>query len=156
MDIITAITKDHEEIRDLVERLAATDADTEYLLAQLRLRLVAHQAASETQVYQLLLHGDPDCAETIGARVEGHRGLDAELDDVERGLGRLEFGDRLTGFGHRVAAELSEEEATVLPLLREVFDREHREAAGRRYQLRSLAELDARTPTTDAPQEPTG
>lgn len=157
MDAVTAVTRDHHEIRELLAGLAG--ADTEYFLAQLRLRLAAHGAATEAHVYVELLHRRPGSSEIVTAHYGGHCALETQLDGVERTRGSGDFPAALARLRDDVAAELDHEEATVLPLLRRTFTAEWLREAGNRFETRRLSELDSRTPNDGASgpsQEPTG
>lgn len=155
MNAVAAITHDHDDIRDLIDRIGRDEQDAEFLLSQLRLRLAAHDAATETQIYRELLRESPACSELVGTRTAQHRELEIRLDSVERDLGTEDFSRSLTKFSDKVASEMESEESTVLPVLRQVFTSEWLDEVGRRYELRWLAEMDARIRQRDAAQEPT-
>lgn len=155
MNAVIAITHDHEEIRGLVNRIGELDDDVDYLIAQLKLRLAAHDAATETQIYRALLQEDPTSSELIGTRVERHRDLEAQLNNVEYTVGSEDFSRSLRDFSDAVTAELDDEESTVLPLLRQVFNSDWLDEAGRRYELSWLAEMDAQTRPSNNATEPT-
>ncbi|MGH8878292.1 MAG: hemerythrin domain-containing protein [Stackebrandtia sp.] len=155
MDAATAITRDHDEIRHLVDRIVAMEEDVEFLIAQLRLRVAAHTATTETQVYPPLAHEDPGCAVLTDKHATQHRSIGSDLDAVERALGTEDFAASVTEFGDRVARELDSEETTVLPLLRKLLSAERQRELGHRFELRWLAEMDVQTPRPKPPQEPT-
>ena len=135
--IFEALRHDHDEQRRLLERVAATEGDSEErreLFEQLRVELEAHAAIEERVFYSVLL-GEKmtreKAAHSIGEHEEQRDAL-VELVDTD-----FSSPGWLTKFGtlrHEVEHHLEEEEQEVFQLAGRVLDEGQKTAMAEHFE----------------------
>ncbi len=133
MNIYEALTKDHDELKPLLDQLVATsehNESTKQLLDQIREALVPHSRAEEAVFYNALRE-IPATKEIVGHSFREHKEAEAILMAL-RGLEKISI--EWTGAARKLREALlhhiADEQGRVFPAARQVlFDEEARQMA---------------------------
>lgn len=146
MTIYERLTQDHNEHRELIEKIGETTGDSperRELWDKLKIELEAHAAAEEQSLYASLMK-EPDGQEQARHSVHEHQ----ESSDLIEELSELDMSSPgwLLKF-HKLAEELEhhmkEEEDDVFPLARKVLSDTHANELAERFESRKRAEVAA-------------
>jgi hemerythrin superfamily protein len=137
MDIYTALHKDHEEVRELLDRLVRTteiNQDTSDLLARIRDALIPHARAEEEVFYNsirqiasdrdLVMHGFREHleAETLLRTLQGMAMIGVEWTAAAEKL------------RDAVNHHIQDEETKIFPQAKRLFDQQEAEQIGAAFQ----------------------
>jgi hemerythrin superfamily protein len=143
MDAITAITNDHRLLEKLFDKLKHDSGERRSLLAEVRARLMAHNAAEEERVYPALKRADPSESGDVHHGVKEHREALEKLAALEQAGSDDEFSAALDEFVGAVKHHVEEEESDILPALRDAVTAKELDQLGRDFEESRLAELEA-------------
>ncbi|WP_412538207.1 hemerythrin domain-containing protein [Longispora sp. K20-0274] len=142
MDAMTAITRDHERLTNLMRCLRDHEAEPVTVMAELRARLAAHTTAEEELVYGPLLGVDPAEEYAVRHGITEHRDAENRLAAAQAAVGTAGFDTLVAEFVDAVTLHIREEESRILPdLVREVSE-EQLERLGALFEDRRRSELD--------------
>ena len=140
MDVVMAIMNDHRVLEGLFAELHAGKGDRAVLVAEVRARLLAHSRAEERQVYSVLARVLPAEVAQAYQGAHEHRQAEERLAAVESATPE-EFPRALAEFVAVVGRHVAEEEAGILPALRQAMSLRKRDELGRRFEAHRLREL---------------
>jgi hemerythrin superfamily protein len=113
------------------------------LLASLRALLIAHDRAEEEHVYPAIVKADPGKREQIQQSGKKHESAEHLLDRLEKIDPESEQFDQMLGrLVDVVTAYLREEEAEVLPTLRDMVDEAESRRLGELFAKRRDQEIN--------------
>jgi hemerythrin superfamily protein len=154
-DIVTELTKDHDELRAMFAKLrsGAVGHERDDLIREMTVELVKHSVAEEVHLYPLIRKVLPD-----GDRIADHE--IAEHAEVERALKDLEKIDHSDPRSSELVDEViddvthhaAEEENDVFPQLRETCSAEQLHEFGNK--IRAAKKLAPTHPHPSAPDTP--
>jgi hemerythrin superfamily protein len=154
-DIVTELTKDHDELRAMFAKLRsrASGHERDDLIREMTVELVKHSVAEEVHLYPLIRKVLPD-----GDRIADHE--IAEHAEVERALKDLEKIDHSDPRSSELVDEVidevthhaAEEENDVFPQLRETCSAEQLHEFGNK--IRAAKKLAPTHPHPSAPDTP--
>lgn len=136
MDLIDAVQKDHDTVKELFERVAnGTGKRREDTFAKLRGELIRHEVAEEEIVHPLTKACAGNGERVASARVHEEEKAEELLKKMEK----VEMGspqwERMFERLHSAVLEHAEKEETVEhPRLREAVDRKELTRAGKAFQ----------------------
>jgi hemerythrin superfamily protein len=157
-DAVTLIMNDHRVIEELLARLGADEGDRQALVAEVAARLAAHARAEEQEVYPALVDAQPVEEDEVDHAYHEHRDAEHELRKVRNLIASPHFTEAVAAFVAAVNHHVQEEEAEVLPQLREAVDAptlEHLGTAFARARAHHLAQTGFAAPD-DADQSAQG
>jgi hypothetical protein len=116
--IFDRLKADHDRHRDLLDRIDATQGDSderEQLFEAFRVEVTAHAASEEMSLYATML-GKPDLRDEAQHSVAEHK----EIDDMLTELYEMDFGStgwltRFRTMKHRYLHHIDEEEEEMFP-----------------------------------------
>lgn len=141
-DAIELLTNDHEEVRDLLEKLVDTTARAEKtrsrLLEQIAQALEVHTAIEEEIFYPAFREADEEHAKRVFEAREEHRAVEALVLPDLRGTdpGSEEFGGRAKVLKELVEHHAEEEEEEMFEMARDTFSDEELADLGERMARR--------------------
>ncbi|MCB2047390.1 MAG: hemerythrin domain-containing protein [Novosphingobium sp.] len=143
--IFKDLKADHDRHRDLLEKLADTQGDSEdrrKLFADLRTELQAHAAAEEEALYATML-ADPDLRDSARHSVSEHKEIDdmlGELVDTDMSSGA--WLTRFKEMRHRYLHHIDEEEEEMFPEAQKGLTRSEEREAAETFEERKPRELE--------------
>lgn len=145
MSIYEKIEQDHGLHRDLLNKLAETEGDSEErrrLWKKFYYDVKAHAAAEEETFYSKLME-DPSGQDDARHSVAEHK----EMDDIMEELQVMDFSSpgwltRFKTLKHDYEHHMEEEEDDIFSKAREVFDNDEINAIGERFDKRKDAERE--------------
>ena len=116
--IFARLKADHQRHRELLDRIDATQGDSDdrrYLFETFRVEVTAHAASEEMSLYATML-GKPDLRDEAQHSVAEHK----EIEDMLTELYEMDFGStgwltRFRTMKHRYLHHIDEEEAEMFP-----------------------------------------
>jgi hemerythrin superfamily protein len=148
-DVAALVAADHREVEALFDQLDAGTGDRG-AIAQEVVRLLSRHAVAEEQVLYPALRAAEGGDQLADHAIQEHQVVKDALSRVQRGDPDDEgFGSSLTTVMEEVRLHANQEEAELLPLLREVVGEERMAELGRDY----VAARD-KAPTRPHPHAP--
>lgn len=143
MDIYERLEKDHSKLRDVGERIAATEGgsnERRTLWEEFKTELRSHANAEEQTFYAALLKA-PETQEKVRHSVHEHE----EVDEIVEELDGMDMSDggwltRFKTLRDDVEHHADEEESDVFPTAREVLDDDTAASMVSAFDERKLAE----------------
>lgn len=127
-DFFDLLTKEHEQVKDLLEQLKETDEseeDTrEQLFKKLKSELIPHLKAEEAAYYPILIDEDQSREQALEAKEE-HHAAELILYELEKLSKKNErWGAKLSVFKEMVEHHIEEEQEELFDVTKEVLDDE--------------------------------
>lgn len=155
-DIVDLLTQDHEEAKQLLEKItSAAPQDRNDLFWELVPALVGHEVAEEVVVYPTIRSEAPDGDAEVEPRLKEQQEAEEMLASMEKLDPKGdEFAQKLRQLHDDVLEHAQAEEQNIFPLLRALENQEERAQLGARYEK---AKASAPThPHPHAPDTPPG
>lgn len=153
-DLITVLTEDHHEIRQLfteLQHLSQGEPLRRRLIDQLIIELVRHSVAEECYFYPLVVDRLPDGAQEAERALAEHRELERYLQRLERpGLSEDRLSRLLGDLAPAIHNHLLDEEETVFPRLARLVSEDELVKLGR-LAIESKANAPSRDRGSDRP-----
>jgi len=153
--IFADLKADHDRHRDLLERIAATQGDSEdrrTLFEEFRTEVAAHAAAEEQSLYATML-AKPDLRDDARHSVAEHKEIDdllGELSDIDMASGA--WLTRFKALRERYEHHIDEEEKEMFPAAAEDLSATETARLAKifeRRKPRELARAEAEPPGSD-------
>lgn len=143
--IFADLKADHESHRDLFERIASSDPDSEEraeLFEELRVELQAHAAAEEESLYATML-ANPELRDEARHSVSEHKEIDDFLGElVEADPSSDEWAKTFKDLRHRYLHHIDEEEEEMFPAASKDLDEETKARIATVFEKRKPKELE--------------
>lgn len=143
--IFTRLKQDHDQHRQLLEKLTDARGDTdrrEKLFEQFRVEVTAHAAAEEETLYATML-ARPDLRQDAQHSVAEHKEIDDYLEELtEKDIDSDAWQDCFKQMKHRYLHHIEEEEEEMFPDAAAELSAGEEEALTERFAERKPAELE--------------
>lgn len=144
MDIYARLKKDHDKQRDLLDRIAQTEGDSQKrrdLWEDIKVELEAHASAEEQVFYaELMSHADgSDKARHSVAEHKEASDLIEELDDMD--MSSPGWLKKLKHLKERIEHHVDEEEKEVFPVSKDLINADKAKALAKDFDKRKPAEI---------------
>ena len=156
-DIITELTKDHDEVRAMFAKLrnGAGGEERDELIREMTVELVKHSVAEEVHLYPLIREVLPDGNKLADHEIEEHSEVEQALKDLEKidhsDPNSSKLVDKVID---DVTHHAAEEENDVFPQLREKCSSEQLHELG--DKIRATKKVAPTHPHPSAPDTPPG
>ncbi len=141
--IFETLKQDHDQHRDLLDRIAETTGDSEErrtLFEHLAKELKGHAAAEEQALYSTMLRKPPTTDDTRHSVAE-HQELDETLNDLAAtDMGSSEWLKKFKDFAHRYRHHIEEEEDDNFPEFAEYLNEEDKRFMAKIFERRKSIE----------------
>src|SRR5919202_1542505 len=135
MDALRLLEQQHDEVKKLFTRIEKAEGDEAWrLFTQIRDRLTLHEELEETHLYPKLKQEDTT-GELVLESYQEHHVIDVLLDE----LGNMKpadeaFQPKVKVLQENVEHHIEEEEKSLFPKVRKLWDTDKREQIGRQME----------------------
>lgn len=136
VDLVASLLQDHEEVRQLFRKIAASTGDErEHAFGTLRAELVRHEVAEEEIVRPLTKRYIADGEQIAGARIEEESQAEKLLAELEKvDVGTAEWQALFANLESAVLEHAANEEAVEFPALQGAVDEEELQSRAKTFE----------------------
>ncbi|MCP9943657.1 hemerythrin domain-containing protein [Streptomyces somaliensis] len=155
-DVITELTTDHREVEELftrIEELPLGDPERKRLADQVTMELVRHAVAEEEYLYPAVREHLPEGGPLADRELEDHAAAERTMKELEScEADDPRFDTMIVQLMTEIRQHVADEEANLLPRLREVCSQEELEELGEK--VRQAKKTAPTRPHPAAPDTP--
>ncbi len=135
MDILQSIKKDHQEVKDIFQKLTESENSREQDFSDLRKELIPHMKAEESLFYSKLM--DDDSKEATLEGIEEHRAAQSVLKELEKTSMKDErWPAKLKVLKEMIEHHIKEEESKIFKLARAHLEKNEIKELGDKFETR--------------------